>query len=108
LTNLKYNESINPIPKAGEPIMIKVKPEHEDDIFPIREFVCRLGKVMDEQFDKLYVKLVADGFPEDESTKSWLFDYLFNSDCDKEVVSFEEYMDSEFMIEYRQKKANNE
>jgi hypothetical protein len=85
----------------------EIKAEHEDKIFPIRDFICRLGRVQDEQFKKLHAELVADGFPPDEEMKSWLFDYCFNSDVDEEVVSFEEYCDCDFMRTYRAKKGCN-
>jgi hypothetical protein len=84
-----------------------IKAKHEDKIYPIREFICRLGRVQDEQFKLLHSELVADGFPDDESTTNWLFDYCFNSDVDKEVVSFEEYCDCEFMQEYRARKHSD-
>lgn len=84
---------------------MKVKAEHEDKIYPIREFICRLGRIQDEQFEQLRKELVADGFPDDEQAIGWLFDYCFNSDIDKEVVSLEEYCDGNFMKTYRANKS---
>ena len=86
---------------------IEIKATHEDKIFPIRDFISKLGKVQDEQFERLYAELVADGFPSDEGSKDWLFDYCFNSDPDEEVVSLEEYMDSDYMRKYRSEKRES-
>jgi hypothetical protein len=85
--------------------MKKIKGEHEDIIYPVREFICRLGRVQDEKFKELRQTLVADGFPDDEEMTNWLFDYCFNSDIDEETVSLEEYCDSDFMREYRENKC---
>lgn len=70
----------------------KIKGEHEDKIYQIREFIARLGKVQDEQFERLHASLLEDGFPPDEITKEWLFDYCFNSDPEEDQVEFEEYV----------------
>jgi len=70
---------------------MKIKAEHEDTIFPIREFVVRLGIIQDEQFEKLYAELLADDFPADPVTRDLLFDYLYNTDL-KEDRTFEEFI----------------
>ena len=85
-------------------IEMKVKAEHEDKIYPVREFICRLQRIQDEQFENLLKELREDGFPEDERSADRLFDYCYNSDIDEEVVCFEEFCDFEFMRKYRIKK----
>jgi len=82
---------------------IVIKGEHDDMIYPVREFISRLGKVCDREFDELYEKLVADGFPDDESTKDWLFDYIWNSDPETDPFTFEEFCDWEYKREFWRK-----
>ena len=83
---------------------MNVKAEHEDKIYPIREFIHRLGDVQEEQFERLWSELVADGMEGDEITKDWLFDYCFNSDPEEDQVTFEEFCDKEYMRKYRREK----
>jgi hypothetical protein len=80
--------------------MIEIKAEHEDKIFPIRDFISELQKIQDERFEKLLAELIADGFDSDLTDR--LFDYIFNSDPAVEQVTFEEFCDGKFMRKYHQ------
>ena len=68
---------------------MKIKAEHEDKIFPIREFIVRLGIIQDEQFNKISAELIADGF--DPKLTDLLFDYLYNTDLEEDRT-FEEFI----------------
>jgi hypothetical protein len=64
----------------------------EDAIWKTKTFINELQKVQDSYFAKLSgdLKLTKDG-------ESWLFDYIYNSDDEKE--DFQDYL-QEFNVKY--------
>jgi hypothetical protein len=63
------------------------KPHIEDEIYRIKNFINELSHVQTTYFEKL----IKD-YNFNEKGNDWLFDYIFNSADDEEMMDFEEYV----------------
>jgi hypothetical protein len=63
------------------------KPHIEDEIFRVKKFINELTNVQTAYFDKL-----VQDYNFNEKGNDWLFDYIFNSGEDGEIMDFEEYV----------------
>lgn len=83
---------------------IKIEGRHDDMIYPVRERVAFLQKICDQEYDALEAALIDDGL--NAGLADYLFDYVYNSDPDKEPVTFEEFCDHDYMREFRKNREN--
>ena len=86
---------------AYEAVKVKsTSPKLDDKAYAVAEFIQKLGKVQDDQFEELYKEAQTkgwfEGFGVDEEgecvARGWLFDYCFNDNSEL----FSEYCDADY------------
>jgi len=77
---------------------MNIKAEHEDMIFPVREFITRLRRIMTREIAELYDQLINDGFPQDQEMMDKLIKYVAHSDHTTNSLTFEEFCEEDFSV----------
>jgi hypothetical protein len=81
----------------------EIKPTHDDTLHNLRECFQFNQDLMEAEFNRAHKKLVEDGFPDDEYHRDMLWDYIWSTNSDEDPFMFSEFIDKDFVRQYRLK-----